>query len=89
LTERQSRSTKTLSRHAPLPSMLIAMALPSSRPVKSAPVNWLPWSVLKISGLPCLAIASSTASRQNSTSIVIDTRHDRTRRLNQSTTAAR
>ena len=47
------------------------------------------WSVLKISGLPCLASASSTASRQNSTSIVIDTRHDRTRRLNQSTTAAR
>ena len=24
----------------------------SSRPVKSALVNWLPWSVLKISGLP-------------------------------------
>ena len=61
----------------------------SSRPVNAALVNWLPWSVLKISGLPCLASASSTASRQNSTSIVIDTRQARTRRLNQSTTAAR
>src|SRR4051812_27354209 len=46
-------------------------------------------SVLKISGRPCLASASSTASRQKSTSIVIDRRHDRTRPLNQSTTAAR
>ena len=41
------------------------MALSSSRPVNRALVNWLPWSVLKISGLPCLASASSTASRQN------------------------
>ena len=47
------------------------------------------WSVLKISGLPCFASASSTASRQNSTSIVIETRQDKTLRLNQSTTAAR
>src|SRR4029077_7843245 len=46
-------------------------------------------SVLKISGRPYLANASSTASRQNSTSIVIDSRQARTRRLNQSTTAAR
>jgi hypothetical protein len=52
-------------------------------------VNWLPWSVLKISGLPCLASASSRASRQNPTSIVIDNRQARTLRLNQSTTAAR
>jgi hypothetical protein len=50
---------------------------------------WLPWSVLKISGRPYLANASSTASRQNSTSRVIDNRQARTRRLNQSITAAR
>ena len=69
--------------------MLIAMALSSSRPVNSVLVNWLPWSVLKISGLPCFASASSTASRQNPTSMVIDSRQARTRRLNQSTTAQR
>jgi len=32
--------------------MLMAMALPVSRPVNAVLVNWLPWSVLKISGLP-------------------------------------
>ena len=44
-------------------------------------MNWLPWSVLKISGLPCLARASSNASTQKSASIVIDTRCASTRRL--------
>ena len=48
-----------------------------------------PWSVLKISGLPCFANASSSASTQNAASIVIDTRHDKTRRENQSSTTAR
>ena len=42
LTLRHSRSTKTLSRQAPLPSMLIAMPFPASTPVKAAPVNWEP-----------------------------------------------
>ena len=41
-------------------------------------VNWLPWSVLKISGLPCRASASCNASVQNVTSIVFDSRHDST-----------
>jgi len=49
---RHSRSTKTLSRQAPLPSMLMAMAFLISTPVKAVRVNWLPWSVLKMSGLP-------------------------------------
>jgi hypothetical protein len=35
-------NNKTLSRHAPLPSMLILIPLPSSRPVNAALVNWLP-----------------------------------------------
>ena len=48
-----------------------------------------PWSVLKISGLPCLVSAFSNVSTQNDASIVIDIRHDNTRRENQSTTAAR
>ena len=47
------------------------------------------WSVLKISGAPCLARASSTASMQKSASMLIDTRQDKTRRVNQSITAAR
>jgi len=38
---------------AHLPSMLKAMPLAASTPVKAVPVNWRPWSVLKISGLPC------------------------------------
>jgi hypothetical protein len=32
--------------------MLIAMPLLLSTPVKAAPVNCEPWSVLKMSGLP-------------------------------------
>ncbi len=46
-------------------------------------------SVLKISGLPKRAIASSTASTQKATSMVIESRQARTLRLNQSTTAVR
>jgi hypothetical protein len=69
--------------------MLIAMPFLISTPVNAAPVNCEPWSVLKISGVPCFARASSSVSTQNAASIVIDTRHDRTRRLNQSSTTAR
>jgi hypothetical protein len=43
-----------------------------STPVKSALVNWLPWSVLKISGLPYRASASSSAATQNEASVVLD-----------------
>ena len=74
---------------APLPSMLMRMPWPCSSPVNSLLVNWLPWSVLKISGLPYLANASSTASMQNAASMVIDSRYASTLRLCQSTTAAR
>jgi hypothetical protein len=42
LTLRQSRSRKTLSRQAPLPSMLMAMPLLASTPVKAEPVNCKP-----------------------------------------------
>jgi len=45
-------STNTLSRQAPLPSMLIVMPLVASTLVKAEPVNCEPWSVLRISGLP-------------------------------------
>src|ERR1700680_5332948 len=66
--------------------MLIAMPWSASTPVKADPVNCEPWSVLEISGLPCFAKASCSVSTQNAASIVIDIRHDRTRRLNQSST---
>ena len=67
--------------------MLMAIVFFDSRPVKSALVNWLPWSVLKIAGF--LTSAASSASRQNATSSVMETCQESTRRLNQSTTAAR
>src|SRR5947208_15268855 len=69
--------------------MLIAMPFLISTPVKAAPVNCEPWSVLKVAGLPCFASASCNASTQNAASIVIDTRDDKTRRLNHSSTTAR
>ena len=59
------------------------------RPLNSALVNWLPWSVLTISGLPYFAIASSTASIQKSVFMLTDSRQARTRRVAQSATAAR
>jgi hypothetical protein len=43
--DRHSRSTKTLSRNAPRPSMLMAMPLAASRPVKAELVNCEPWSM--------------------------------------------
>src|SRR5437660_902326 len=46
--------------------MLIVIAWRFRVPVKSSLVNWLPWSVLKISGRPYRASASSSASTQNS-----------------------
>ena len=61
--------------------MLMAMAFFIGTAVKSAPVNGLPRSVLKIPGLPCFAKASSRASMRKSASMVIDTRWPRTRRL--------
>ena len=68
-----------------------------SVPVKAVLVNWLPpcqargrlWSVLKISGLPKRAKASSSADTQNDTSIVFDSRHASTARLAQSMIATR
>ena len=44
------------------------------------------WSVLNISDLPLRPKATSSVSIQNATSIVIYSRHDSTRRLDQSST---
>lgn len=74
LIARHSRSTKTFSRQAPLPSILMDTLAAASTPVNSRLMNWLPWSMLKISGRPCLARASSSDATQNAASIVIETR---------------
>ena len=68
--ERHSRSMKMLPRNRPRPSIEIRMPAACKRPVKAKPVNWLPWLVLKISGVPCRARASSRASTQKLASSV-------------------
>ena len=45
---------------------------PWSLLVKAWLVNWFPWSVLKISGVPCREIALSTALMQKELSVVLD-----------------
>ena len=72
-----------------MPSMLIVTWCRLRMPVKSSLVNWLPWSVLKISGRPNRANASSSAETQNDTSMVFDNRQASTARLAQSMTATR
>src|ERR1043165_3954548 len=88
LTAPQSRSTNPLSNARPRPSMLTATPADSNRPVNAAAVNCTPWSVLKTSGFPNLK-ASSSISRQNDPSSVLDNLQATTYRLNQSITAAR
>ena len=67
--------------HRPLPSIEIRMPAACKRPVKAKLVNWLPWSVLKLSGLPCRARVSSSASVHKLASSVFDSRQARTNRL--------
>src|SRR5271165_3956885 len=52
--------------------MLIVTPWRCRVPVKSSLVNWLPWSVLNISGRPYRQSASSRASTQNSAPSVFD-----------------
>jgi hypothetical protein len=80
---------KTLSIQRPRPSIEMRTPASISTPVKAELVNWLPWSVLKISGLPYRASASSSAAKQNQASIAFDSRQERTARLAQSMTATR
>src|SRR5215203_202525 len=72
LSERHSRSMNTLSIHRPRPSMEMRTPAALSTSVKAKLVNWLPWSVLKISGGPCRTSASSKAATQNSASKLLD-----------------
>jgi hypothetical protein len=57
--------------------------------VNAVLVNWLPWSVLTICGVPSRPIAASSASTQNWVSIVIGVRQASTFQLCQSITVAR
>ena len=79
----------TLSIQRPRPSIEMRTSASLSTSVNSVEVNWLPWSVLKISGQPNYARASCSASMQNAPSIVLDTRQERTFLVDQSTTATR
>src|SRR3954453_1320135 len=83
-----SRSTNTLSSARPRPSMLTATPAASSRPTNAVAVNCTPWSVLKISGLP-RPNASSSTSRLDDPSSVLDSPQASTYRLYQSITAVR
>jgi hypothetical protein len=56
---------------------------------KAVPVNWLPWSVFRIVGRPQSRIAASSASRQKSVVRLFERRHAKTRRVAQSSTAAK
>jgi hypothetical protein len=79
----------TSSIQRPRPSIEILTPVAASVPVKAALVNWLPWSVLKISGRPKRAKASSSADTQNDVCIVFDRRQASTARLAQSMIATR
>lgn len=57
--------------------------------MNSEQVNWAPWSVLKISGVPNFASASSSASTQKSAAMLLESRQARTLRLSQSMMATR
>src|SRR6266851_4100700 len=71
----------------PTPSLIDRAMLPQGE--KSSLVNWLPWSVLKISGRPKRASASSSASTQKSAPSVFDSCQASTARLCQSMIATR
>jgi hypothetical protein len=79
----------TLSTQRPRPSMLIRIPCSESLAVKASLVNWLPWSELKICGSRYFTSASSRASRQKSTCMVLDSRQASTLRAAQSITATR
>src|SRR6266511_1372982 len=63
LSERHSRSMNTLSIQRPRPSIEMRTPAALSTPVKAALVNWRPWSVLKISGVPKRASAEHRPAR--------------------------
>jgi hypothetical protein len=58
-TLRHSLSTNTLSRQAPRLSIDSLQSASTTTQLNSSAVNWLPWSVLKMSGVPYFANTSS------------------------------
>ncbi len=61
--QRKSRSIKMLSKTRPRPSILIWTRAVVSTDVNPCAVNWLPWSVLNMVGVP-LSSACCSATRQ-------------------------
>ena len=86
---RQSRSTKMLSRKRPLPSNEIRTADQCNRSVQAKDVNWLPWSVFMMSGTPDLAMAWLSAPTQKSASSLFNMRQASTLRVYQTRIATR
>ena len=62
----------TLSTQRPFPSMLVRMPPSLSTSVKASPVNWHLWSVLTLSGVLSLHLASRSAATPKSVSSVLD-----------------
>src|SRR5690606_7699005 len=73
LSDPQNLSMKMLSSARPLPSMDIWTSFALSAPTNTQDVNCDPWSVLNISGLPCLLMVSRMTSRHHSELIVLET----------------
>lgn len=69
--------------------MLMAMSSRLRTFVKTSLVNWLPWSLLNTSGLPCSRKASSSQSTQNAASMLLLMRQVSTRLEYQSMMATR
>src|SRR2546427_5333124 len=89
LTLRHNRSMNRLSIHRPRPSMLTSTPTDSTASRYASLVNWLPWSVLEISGCLPLASAAAQARIQNSLSRLLDNSQASTYRLHQSITATK
>jgi hypothetical protein len=53
-----------LSRQKPLPFILTAIPFAANKSVNATLVNWLPWSLLKISGTPCRACRPSVETHE-------------------------
>lgn len=64
---------KMLSKARPRPSRLMRAPAFSKAPIHSALVNWLPWSVLWISGRRRRESARSSALTQKALSNVLET----------------
>jgi len=71
-------SMKMLSRYRPFQSMLILTPWITGKPVKSSPVRWLPWSVLKTTGFPLRRASSEASTKKLGSKVLTGSRPPRT-----------